>query len=172
MKKRKLKFMIGQPVLVDLNKQAKAGYDGDKRRVRREIEWKEWKRQFADQPELGVITGMKQFWEGEYNAGQSAGSSYFGYEQEYEQAYTTQDKQVIVWCVRLGYLNKELYFFEEDIKPNGEIHEFFSQHRCFPMSTVDSIPKKWNGGVPERYRKQLSRESKDWPRDEKGRWSK
>lgn len=172
MKKRKTKFMIGQPVLVDLNQRVVAGYDGDKRRVRRQIEWNKGRRDYANQPERGVITGMKQLWEGEYQAASQPGSSYFGYEHEYEQPYCSQDKEVLVWCVRLGYLNKELYFFEGDINVNGEIHEFFKQHRCFPMSTVDSIPKKWVGGYTKQYIEMIRRESKDWPRDEKGRWSK
>lgn len=170
---RKLKFTIGQPVLVDLNQQAKAGYDGDKRRVRRQIEWDEGRKMHTNQPEMGVITGMKQFWEGVYQSGSRAPHfGYGGHYEDYEPPYCSQDIEVLVWCVRLGYLNKELYFFEDDIKPNGEIHHFFKQHLCFPMDLVWNIPKKWTGGWSQYWREKMSRESKDWPRDSKGRWSK
>jgi hypothetical protein len=109
--------------------------------------------------ELAVITGMKQFWEGEYTPG---GGSGIWDNFEPSEPYTSQDKQVVVWCVRLGYRNKELYFFEEDI-----IDATFD-----PSHAGKDIPYFWSGGWSKAMREKMSRESKDWPRDKKGRFCK
>jgi hypothetical protein len=113
------------------------------------------------------VTGVKVFHEGQYRSGNSSRSySYFG-EYDYEPPYVSLDNVVSVWAVRLGYKNKEIYFFEEDLKPYGNTHKIFEQYICFDLDNIPYFYSGWN----DHYRKQMSRESKDWPRDSKGRWA-
>jgi hypothetical protein len=166
----KRKFRIGQPVKVNLNHQVKADYEdgGRYRRVKRAIDWGIKKE--TDELVLAIVTGAKSFQEGVYHAGgrSSIFSSYGGHYEDYDPPYLTVKESVTVWAVRIGYRNKEIYFFEEDLKPYGNTHKIFEQYICFDL---DNIPFFWCGWN-ERYRKQMSRESKDWHRDERGRWSK
>jgi hypothetical protein len=165
----KRKFKIGQLVKVNLNQQAIADYDEGDRKVMRKVDWEGYKKE-QDDLVLAKITGVKTFQTGTYHAGSRG-----GYEYEAEPAYFTPDKNVNVWAVRLGYRNKELYFFEADITPfdhKGIEIVTFKQIKDSASNDSLDIPWFWNGGFPDNYRKQMSRESKDWPRDERGRWSK
>ena len=153
-------YKIGQLVLVNLNREARPGYDAsDNRRVKRAIEWDSYKAH-TDDLVLARITGVKCFWEGKYNQGSRAIAGYGSHYEDYEQAYTTQDKQITVWGVRLGYKNKEIYFFPEDIQ------------RLDFVAMGQDIPYFFCGPYSKDYRKKMSRESKDWPRDKHGKFSK
>ena len=154
-------FKIGQLVEVNLNNQAEAHYEKEgKRRVKKKIDWLGYKFETSEMT-LARITGVKQLWEGQYERGSSGPMyGYGGHYEDYEEPYCSQDTEVIVWCVRLGYRNKELYFFAEDIK------------RLDFIGMGDDIPYFWNGGWSKEIRAKMSRESKDWPRDEKGRWKR
>ena len=151
-------FKIGQLVKVNLNKQVKADYEGNHRVVKRIVEWRGYKGE-TDDLVLARITGVKQFWEGEYTPGYRGSWDHY----ESEEPYTSQDNQVVVWCVRLGYRNKELYYFEEDI------HD--AQETVIYPKHGEEIPYVYSGWT-DHSRKKMSRESKDWPRDKKGRWTK
>ena len=105
---------------------------------------------------VGVITGMKRFIEGEYFPPSKPGMSSYDPDYDWEPGGVVQDKIVTCWCVRTGYLNKELYFFEEDITVVDPIYK-----HDIPM-----LDAGWN----DRAREQMSRESKTWDRDEKGRF--
>ena len=164
----KRKFRIGQPVLVNLNDQVVAKYDrGEYRRVARVKHWHGHNLHTND-PVLAIVTGVKEFREGKYHAGSTSGHGFLQNYDDYEPAYTTTDNVVFAWAVRLGYKNKEIYFFEEDLKPYGNTHKIFDQYICFDLDNIPFLYTGWS----DYYRKQMSRESKDWPRDEKGRWSK
>ena len=163
----KRKFRIGQPVEVNLNHRVIVDYeDGKHRRVRRAIDWGVHTE--TNDLVLAVVTGSKLFQEGEYHQG-STGPVY-GYSSdyaEYEPAYLKFTENVEVWGVRIGYRNKEIYFFEEDLKITESL-KMFEQYICFPTS---NIPFLWRRG-PRLDGEQMSRESKDWPRDSKGKWAK
>jgi len=105
---------------------------------------------------VGVITGMKRFVEGEYFPSSGPTHSYDSYDYDYEPGGVHVERTLICWCVRTGYLNKELYFFEEDVTEVDPIYK-----HDIPM--LDT-------GWPDRAREQMRRESKTWDRDEKGRF--
>jgi hypothetical protein len=162
----KRKFRIGQVVEVNLNDRLKADYDrGEYRRVARVRDWHGHDVE-SNELVLAIITGVKVFREGQYCAGDSNRSIYRP-DDDYDPPYLSVKENVTAWAVRLGYKNKEIYFFEEDIK-SKEVHYFFDQYICFPKEDIPYFYNSWN----DRYRQQMSRESKDWPRDAKGRWSK
>ena len=163
----KRKFRIGQPVQVNLNHRVIVDYEdeGKARRVRRAEEWGIHTE--TNDLVLAVVTGAKIFQEGEYHQGSTGpvygyGSDY----SEYEPAYLKFHNTVEVWAVRIGYRNKEIYFYGEDLKVTESLKCLFDG--IFP--TIN-IPFFWSGWNSEN-RKKVSRESKDWPRDSKGKWAK
>ena len=163
----KRKFRIGQPVKVNLNHRVKVDYDHKNyRRVKRTLEW--GYKTDTDNLVLAIVTGVKTFKEGQYYKGSDSVFSYGSSYEDYEPAYLAAQNIVNVWAVRTGYRNKEIYFFEEDLKPYGNTHKIFDQYICFDLDNIPFFYSGWNA----YYRKQMSRESKDWPRDEKGRWSR
>jgi hypothetical protein len=156
----KRKFRIGQPVEVNLNHRVIADYELSKyRRVKRAEDWDIHTE--TNDLVLAVVTGSKLFQEGEYNAGSPGRGvmGYGGHYEDYDPAYLSFDKTVEVWAVRIGYRNKEIYFFEADLK----VIEF--------EEWTSNIPYFWSGWT-DRYREQMSRESKDWPRDDGGKWAR
>ena len=168
----KRKFRIGQPVLVNLNHRVKVDYELSKnRRVKRAEDWGIHTE--TNDLVLAIVTGAKLFQEGEYHAGNSAPTGYGSMYGDYEPAYLSFDKNVEVWGVRTGYRNKEIYFFEGDLKVT-ESQVMMDQvyksdpYVCFPAS---NIPFFWSGWT-KHYQDKMSKESKDWPRDSKGKWAK
>ena len=162
----KRKFKIGQVVEVNLNYRVIANYTkGGKRVVMRKTDWEGYNSETNDLV-LAKVTGVKTFQLGQHHAGSS-----WGYEYEAEPAYLAVSGQVDVWAVRLGYKNKEIYFFEKDIvvTPANEL-VLFGEMVCVKVNL--DIPYFWNGGWSEELKKRMSRESKDWPRDKRGRWSR
>ena len=162
----KRKFRIGQPVQVNLNHRAIADYEdeGKIRRVRRAEDWGIHTE--TNDLVLAVVTGSKLFQEGEYHAGNNAPTGYGSSYDDYEPAYLSFTRNVQVWGVRTGYRNKEIYFFEGDLQVTESLKCLFDG--IFP--TVN-IPFFWSGWNSEN-RKKVSRESKDWPRNSKGKWAK
>lgn len=165
----KRKFRIGQPVEVNLNHQVAVDYEdgGRYRKVKRAIDWGIKKE--TNDPVLAIVTGAKLFQEGTYHAGggSSRFSNYGGHYEDYEPAYLSFDRNVEVWAVRTGYRNKEIYFFEQDLKITESL-KMFDQWMCFPTSDIPFFYSGWT----EHFKKKVSKESKDWARDEKGRWAK
>lgn len=170
----KRKFRIGQPVKVNLNHRVKMDYeDGGKyRRAKRAIDWGVHTE--TNDLVLAIVTGAKLYQEGDYHAGSTGPVySYSSDYPEYEPGYLSFKNSVEVWAVRTGYRNKEIYFFEGDLKVT-ESQVMMDQvyksdpYVCFPAS---NIPFFWSGWNSE-YKKKMSKESKDWPRDSKGKWAK
>jgi len=150
----KRKFRIGQPVMVNLNHQVLADYDSENyRRVKRSVDWHGHNIE-TNERVLAIITGVKLFQEGYYNKGTSRGI--FNPEDEYEAPYLSVHESITTWAVRLGYRNKEIYFFEKDMET---------------IKSSSNIPYLYTGWN-DHYKEKMSKESKDWPRDAKGRWSK
>jgi hypothetical protein len=160
-------FTIGQLVKVNLNNQIEVHYDTKQyRRVKRKIEWTG--RQFEqNELVLAKITGVRTFQEGKYTAAYT--SSGYMEPPENEEAYVSFDRSITTWALRLGYKNKELYYFVEDL----EEVEFVSFKEILDSNKnkID-IPYFWTGGWSKEMRAKISRESEDWPRDKRGRWSK
>ena len=142
------KFKIGDWVLI----KAKVRLDYDKngyRQVKR-----------TPTEKTGQICGAKRRFLGKI----SNPSYYSG-----DQAYLTVKGSILVWLVRIGYLNKPIEVFEEDIE------------LIFPMILRDMDKLLFiEPGTPwfyrddpfwtERDKEDLRKYMKDHPRDEKGRW--
>lgn len=163
MKRREKKFSIGDVVEIDKWKALKNYYVPIEKgisKTRKEVHRINWGREEdPTRPReicLGIITGMKRFIEGEYYSPSSPIYSYDSYDRDYEPGGVVQDNIVTCWCVRTGYLNKELYFFEEDIQKVDPIHK-----HDIPM-----LDTGWTNAA----REQMSRPSRDFERDEKGRF--
>lgn len=152
-------YKIGTLVEVNLNNEVVAYYDADSnRRIVRSIEINGKKH--TNELWVGRITGAKLFQEGKYYPGsEPVSSSLFSpvIDGEYEQPYLHPIKNIEVWGVRLGYRNREIYFFSIDITVLAE-HLYRGD-----------IPMMWTGWNKQA-REQMSRESKDWARDKKGQW--
>jgi len=108
------------------------------------------KRHEYKKPFQAVVTGMTYKLEGVVKGG------YYGDDPPWFQSHGGKK----VYCVRRGMMNKEIHVFPEDLKlllscDHGE---------KFPMKRTDV---KWT----DEDRKFLSEESKNWERDEKGRWT-
>ena len=144
---KKPRFKIGE--WVETNTIVTFGYKGDKRvpiKFKRNV--------------IGQIVGATYRHTGEYSHGIKHGGYMEGY--DYEQASLVGGDRVLVWQIKIGYLNKPVEALEEDIR----VLESYSMIRI-----VDKLPwmhtrNKW----PQWAKDKLSEESKSWPRDEKGRW--
>jgi len=154
-------FRIGQLVQVNLRDEATWGYEDNKRLVMRVRYWSGLTgKSSPDDVVRARITGVKVMHEGEYTA-ESRGYS-FEAPDDYEPAYLSHTIQIALWGVRLGYKNKERYFFPDDIEAIGA-------KLCYPL---EDIPYFYSGPYSSDYREKLSKESKTWSRTKKGRWSK
>lgn len=139
----KPKFKIGQKVLVNLADKIVPKYVDNYREMVRE--------NIHDREVLGRITGVKIFQEGEVVSGQVFNT--YNYES-YDPPYLNVKETITTYAVRLGYKNKEIYFLPEDINLT---------------ETDKDIPYLYSGWTEEE-RKWMSDQSKDWPRDSKGRF--
>ncbi len=108
-------------------------------------------------PKIGRIVGIAKRFEGKINIGSYGG--YDGYDDGGN--YLMIERSLDFYKVRLGMMNSSLLVFPEDIqliKPENI--------NSFPLRFTNSLA--WNSDDRER----LSEDSKDWPRDKKGRWLK
>lgn len=154
----KPKFKIGQLVKVNLNNQLKPKYLKNRRKILkvRDIYDRNF---YMDTKVLARVTGIKLFQEGVYRS-EVRYYDYTGY-NDYSPTYLDVDNTVIVYAIKLGYLNKEIFFNENDM-------EIVYEDLFFNKNAKD-IPYKYNYWS-EHDRKELSRLSKCFDRDEKGRF--
>jgi len=108
------------------------------------------RRKIHSKPRYGQVTG--------------AGFRFTGrvkHSEGYDQGYLIIDKKHIVWKVRYGVTNKEVDVFEEDM------------NLAFARAG-EVIPWRWTNPFPwsSKARQDLSRWSRDFPRDKRGRWIK
>jgi hypothetical protein len=169
-KKRKTKFTIGDIVKVDLENRVVSRYidhDGKIQKVMQRFNQDSIFSTRYKEVVKAVVTGLKRFVEGEYYAPER---SFYGYGSSYEEYDTggvIHENTIQCWAVRTGYLNKEFYFFEKDIRMIQSVDQMYFVND----DSRDEIPLLYTGWN-DKYRKQMSRESKDWPRDERGRFCK
>lgn len=142
---KKPRFKIGE--WVETNTIVTFGYKGDKRvpiKFKRNV--------------IGQIVGATYRHTGEYSHGIKHGGYMEGY--DYEQASLVGGDRVLVWQIKIGYLNKPVEALGEDI-----FIAWHSREKGLPWLHTRN---KW----PQWAKDKLSGESKSWPRDEKGRWVK
>jgi hypothetical protein len=122
---------------------------------------KEIKRTFEIKPHYpplkGKITGATYKFLGTYDPG-SKGYDYDG-NYDNESPYLYVDSSVFVYTVKLGLMNLNLYVLPEHIINCTEKFKFPIKHTNITPLTTEQ-------------RKDLSKWSKDYPRDVKGRWAK
>jgi len=94
----------------------------------------------------GKITGIKKMFTGKVN-------------YDFEDRCFEQNECIAVWEIRAGLLNKPIYALDKDVIK-------CERHQPFPLLAANSY--KWS----EQDKRNLSEDSKNWPRDEKGRWCK
>ena len=145
MARKKPKFRIGQ--WVEFSAVASACYEPVgtpyNQTYRRTIE----RHETFLKPKLGQIVGAAYKKEGMLKA-----RSY----EENGSLYV--EKTVLVWLIRDGYINKPYEVFEEDISFFG-----FSGGLVLPWKRASPYWTKKTRAV-------FSKDSKDWPRDKKGRF--
>lgn len=187
-KKKEIKFRIGDKVEVDaLRNSVMAIYVPKHKPSANGVKERDYRKlvrycETVDDPEgegagytlpsefkLGVITGIKILCEGWYYAAERTYNySFMAPDDGPDPGGLEVEKIHYLWCVRFGYANKEHYFFEEDIKR-------FLNHSSDYLKRPMHIPFKdtgWNSSLVKKCKEGMSRESKNWPRDSKGRWVK
>ena len=139
-----MKYDIGDYVIVNSKMLRKGRYTN----TTRERYW--YLAQYS-KPKLGRVVGLCRKFEGLIKYGVYAD----------EPAYLRVTGSKLFWLVRFGWLNKPVLCSDECLtlaKPN-EIEDF---------PTIYQEQIKWS----DEDKKYLSELSKNWPRDEKGRWTK
>jgi hypothetical protein len=158
MKERK--FNIGDIVEVDKENRVEAFYTGEKgdnRVLLRHNHDRQNDLNVYKEITIGVITGLKRFVEGKYYPSSTSTPSYYSPDYDIEPGGVIHEKTITCWAVRTGYLNKEIYFFEEDITEVDPIHRH-------DIPTLDT-------GWTKKAREDMSRWSKGFGRDAKGRFA-
>lgn len=112
-------FKIGQQVLVDKYKRVVVDYDSDDNRFL--VRWGDAGelRSGLKKSAVGVVVGAKNMQEGKLRGGGYV-SSTFLIDPDYERGVLHVKRVTTVWLVRLGYLNRPLRFFPEDMLPVNE----------------------------------------------------
>jgi hypothetical protein len=172
---KKLKYRIGDAVKIDLMNEVFPVYEDVKEKTYRKLVRSKDNYNFSGSKEkedirTGQITGIKTFYEGFVDKAEitTMSSNYYYEDYDYDPGGIKVEKTIYLWCVRSGYLNKEHYFFEEDIK------RFLNPPKII-LTRPMFIPFKdtgWNTYNGEKVKKMMSEESKFWPRDKKGRFTK
>lgn len=78
----------------------------------------------------------------------------------YESPYLEITGSKLFWKIRQGYLNKAVEALEEDIRLIEPVKSV--KRKQIPLKYADTSRINW---------KSVSQDSKNWPRDEKGRWT-
>lgn len=106
-------------------------------------------------PRLGRITGVKYLREGKIELPFDA------------DAYFIHKNTIICWEIRTGLTNKPFYALPEDIELCA-----LSDIENLEFPILKGEFDQWKGHQAEQLKRDLSEDSKLWPRDEKGRWIK
>ena len=121
-------------------------------RINREhINWVPLK---LDTPQQGQVVGLATRYDGKIISPVT-----HGYYDDYESNYFVPTKTHVFWHVKFGLLNKPVLVQAEDM-------------RFATVGEVEDLPKLcvrgyWN----DKMRQAISKDSKNWARDSKGRWT-
>jgi len=109
------------------------------------------------EPKMGQVCGLRRVYDGE--------RVYSIYGSSEPDRFIPGISRTF-YLVRFGMLNKPVLCSGEQLK----VHDNFKFLRYFksPIPQLSMRKHKWT----DSERKQMSGISKDWPRDEKGRWTK
>ena len=81
------------------------------------------------------------------------------WEENVDPSYLAITDTIVCWAIKTGKFNKPVYALDEDVEDVvGPMH----------LPVLYSRKCKWS----EKDKLELSKESKNWPRDSKGRWIK
>ena len=147
---RNPKFKIGDWVRIQAETYLEYDNNGDRQIIRNPM------------VRTGQVCGAKRRMLGQYKGGETKQNYYGGsydYETDYEQPYLNIKGSIVVWLIRIGYLNKPVEVLEEDIQ-----RIVMEPKRDLPWLYINSLP--WS----ESDKKELRDIMKDHPRDKKGRW--
>ena len=111
--------------------------------------------QVKSEPGRGIIVGACYKHEGIRHAGSS---NFNGESNEYEDSWFESTNRVFFYKIREGMINQEVIALPEDIV----------SIEPFKIPKLKTHQPEWT----EAIRKVISEECKNWPRDEKGRWTK
>lgn len=149
---KKTKFNLGDVVIVDYRNRVETIYEEYKRVLYKPAS-EVSKFEEVDERK-GMIVGARYIQEGYWHRGR--------YDEEggwSDPPHLTNIKTKLVYLIRFGLTNKEVMFLEEDI-----IEEPFTVNwTAFPTRFVK---------ITKEERESMSKASKSYPRDEKGRWTK
>ncbi len=108
-------------------------------------------------PFYAQITGATRRQEGKIHYHKYNHSYISEFDGGYEPGYLDVKNTVFVWKVRRGMTNKEIEVFEKDMN-------YMMNYAFF------KLPLRFNSEWTKEAREEMSKISKDFPRDEKGRW--
>jgi hypothetical protein len=144
------KFQIGQGVrvkaVVDSHWETSTKYLERSKKVIERME--------CSETTIGQITGVRRIVLGSIIEGSSG---YMG--EDYEPNSFNPEKVIMVWEVRTGLTNKPILAYPEDL-------ERVWLRMDMPVPILRSCAIVYS----DVYRKAMSEDSKNWPRDAKGRW--
>ena len=142
---RRLAYGIGAYVII--HKTMMRDKQGSK------VTWRKALEYVPTKPRLGQVVGLTTKYDGVVK---------YETDTDFLCHYFAPSKAHRLWLVRFGLTNKPVCVAEEDMRPavvgGDEIHEL-------PYSFPPQV-------MSERDKKYLSDDSKHWPRDAKGRWTK
>lgn len=148
---KKTEFNLGDVVIVDYRNRVETIYEEYKRILYKPAS-EVSKFEEVDERK-GMIVGARHVQEGDWNKG------VYDYEDGYTSPpYLSDIKTKLVYLIRFGLTNKEVMFLEEDIELIGTNYWY-----DFPTRFVK---------ITEKEREFMSKASKSYPRDSKGRFSK
>lgn len=110
------------------------------------------------EPRLGQVTGLVRKFEGEIEYCSSRSSLF---DASWEPPWLKVSNSRLFCEVRFGYLNKPVLVLYEGM-------------RIAKIDEVEELPLLYHKHfiLPPEQKRLICEDSKNWPRDEKGRWSK
>ena len=112
------------------------------------------------EPFKAVVVGARYKQTGTYNPASGGGGGYWG-ESEYEPAFLSVDKNVLVWVVAIGMTNQTIEVLDGDIKSDSL--------QTYPITLPWRVCKQLP--YDDRVREELSKAAKAQPR-KNGRFAK
>jgi hypothetical protein len=155
---KKYKFEIGEVVLAGCRAEMQFTIDEIQRSYTDE---KELKIIRLASPIIGKICGMRRRFYGVVHPESPCTPSYYGGGDDYIPAYLEVKGSVLLYEIKEGMLNRPIEVLEKHITKIKDFSPGFLLNYQFPLLYT---------GITEKVKEYLRNESKNWPRDKKGRW--